>query len=544
MKLRTIHSLSAVAAISAAAVIPTSAPGAACNVNQGSSQQTIDGYGFSSAWCGQLSSAKNNALYNTLGFSLLRIRIDPNRNWTDETVNAQNAHAAGAKVLGTPWSPPASMKDNNNVVHGSLLPSQYGAYATYLNQAATSIGLDYVSIQNEPDWNPDYEGCVWTGTQLETFAANNAQAIGKPVVMPEAVNFNDSLSDPTLNDATAASHVSFIAGHFYGGGNTVHQNALNHGKHVWETEHYLTGGQSDFNVCMQLAKEVSDAMNNQFSAYFWWWVNDSQSDGTDLVNSSGSIIKPGYILGQFAKWIRPGARRVTADYNPTSNVYVTAYVSGNNLIIVAINNGTGSASQQFVLQGSSATTFEGFRTSSSQSMADIGGSTVSSGSFTATLPAQSVTTFVQTGSSGGLANGTYKLVARHSGKALDAFGAATTNGTQLIQWTYTAGNNQKWTVTSLGGGLYKIIGVQSGKSVDISNWGTANGTKVQLWDYLAGTNQKFFFNATSGGYYEISPSHATGSCLDVSGASTADGAIVQLWQYLSGNNQQWSPQAP
>jgi len=148
------------------------------------------------------------------------------------------------------------------------------------------------------------------------------------------------------------------------------------------------------------------------------------------------------------------------------------------------------------------------------------------------------------GGGGTVADGTYKLVARHSSKALDASGNATTNGTQIIQWTYGGGNNQKWTVTSLGGGLYKIIGVQSGKSVDISNGGTANSTKVQLWDYLAGTNQKFFFNATSGGYYEISPSHATGSCLDVSGASTADGALVQLWQYLSGNNQQWSPQAP
>jgi glucuronoarabinoxylan endo-1,4-beta-xylanase len=543
MKLRTIQSLGAVAAISAAVAYPSNAPGAACNIDMSVNRQTIDGYGFSSAWCGQLSSAKNNALYNTLGFSILRIRIDPNRNWTDETVNASNAHAAGAKVLGTPWSPPASMKDNGNVVHGSLLPSQYGAYATYLNQAATSIGLDYVSIQNEPDWNPDYEGCVWTGAQLETFCANNAQAIGKPVVMPEAVNFNDSMSDPTLNDATAASHVSFVAGHFYGGGNTVHQNALNHGKHVWETEHYLTGGQSDFNVCMQLAKEVTDAMNNQFSAYLWWWVNDSQTDGTDLVNGSGTIIKPGYILGQFAKWIRPGSTSVSTTYNPQSNVYVTAYRVNGGTVIVAINMGTGSASQQFVIQNGNATTMEGYRTSSSQSMADIGASTVSGGSFTVTLPAQSVTTFVQTGSSG-LANGTYKLIARHSGKAMDAFGANTTNGTQIIQWTYGGGNNQRWTVTSLGGGLYKIIGVQSGKSIDISNWGTANGTKVQLWDYLAGTNQKFFFNATSGGYYEISPSHATGSCLDVSGVSTADGANVQLWQWLNGNNQQWSPQAP
>jgi poly(hydroxyalkanoate) depolymerase family esterase len=145
---------------------------------------------------------------------------------------------------------------------------------------------------------------------------------------------------------------------------------------------------------------------------------------------------------------------------------------------------------------------------------------------------------------GGPANGTYKLIARHSGKALDAYGNQTANGTQIIQWTYGGGSNQKWTLTSLGGNLYKIIGVQSGRSIDISNWGAANGTKVQLWDYLGGTNQKFYFNATSGGYYEISPSHATGSCLDVNGASTADGAIVQLWQWISGNNQQWIPQAP
>src|ERR1043166_5191999 len=91
-----------------------SAKATVCWVDLGANHQTIDGFGFSSAWCGQLSSAKNNALYNTLGFSILRIRIDPNRNWTDETVNAQNAHAAGAKVMGTPWTPPANMKDNNN----------------------------------------------------------------------------------------------------------------------------------------------------------------------------------------------------------------------------------------------------------------------------------------------------------------------------------------------------------------------------------------------------------------------------------------------
>src|SRR5678810_37318 len=88
---------------------------------------------------------------------------------------------------------------------------------------------------------------------------------------------------------------------------------------------------------MQLAKEVTDAMNNQFSAYLWWWVNDSQSDGTDLVNGSGVIIKPGYILGQFAKWIRPGSTRVSSTYNPTSNIYVTAYRVNGGTVIVAVS---------------------------------------------------------------------------------------------------------------------------------------------------------------------------------------------------------------
>ena len=405
MKNKMIRRFCAVAAWCAVLTLTINVQAATCWVDLGANRQTIDGFGFSSAWCGQLSSAKNNALYNTLGFSLLRIRIDPNRNWTDERVNAQNAHAAGAKVLGTPWTPPANMKDNNNLVHGSLLSSQYGNYALPLRDAANTIGLDWVSIQNEPDWNPDYEGCVWTPAQLQTFARNNAPTIGKPVLMPECVGFRDDYSDATLNDGTAVNNIAIVAGHFYGNGNYVHQNALNHGKHVWQTEHYLTGGQSDFNVCMQLAKEVTDAMNNQFSAYFWWWVNDSQTDGTDLVNSSGAIIKPGYILGQFAKWIRPGATRIAADYNPSTGIYVTGYKVNNSLVIVAINTSTASLNQQFNIANGSVGSVTPYRTSSSQSMAQLGNIALAGNSFTTSLPGQSVTTFVQSGGGGPIANG-------------------------------------------------------------------------------------------------------------------------------------------
>jgi len=506
---------------------------AQCTITMsGADQQIIDGYGFSSAWCGTLSSAKNNALYGTLGMSLLRIRIDQGNNWTDEENNANAAHAAGAKVLGTCWTVPSQWQTGN----GELIGADGGAYASWLNQAATAHNLDWVSPQNELD------GANWTPTDMYNFMLNNAPTVGRAIAMPEAINFQDQYSDPVLNNSTAASHDTIVAGHLYGGGLYTHTNALAHGKHVWMTEYYFDGP-NNWSVCMQFAKQISDCMNNQFSAYFWWWDNDNDTN-TVMVLSSGAINKNGYTEGQFAKYIRPGSTRVSATYNPQANVYVTAYRVNGGCTIVALNMGSGSVNQQFIINHGNAGTMEGHQTSSSQNMADIGGYTVSGGSFTANLAGNSVTTFVQTSSTSGIANGTYKLINLNSGLALDATGAQTTNGTQLEQWTYHSGNNQQWTITSLGSSLYQIIGVQSGKSVDISNWGTTNGTKVQLWTYDGGSNQKYYFNATSGGYYEISPSHATGSCLDVSGVSKSPGAIVWLWQWLSGANQQWSPQAP
>ena len=146
---------------------------------------------------------------------------------------------------------------------------------------------------------------------------------------------------------------------------------------------------------------------------------------------------------------------------------------------------------------------------------------------------------------GGLiANGTYRIIARHSGKALDVAGWGTADGTNVDQWTYGGGNNQRWTITHLGNNQYEIINVNSGKALEVAGWGTANGSNVDQWTYLSGANQIWTISATSGGYYCLTPTHATSMALDVSGVSTADGANVQEWSWTGGNNQQWAFQAP
>jgi glucuronoarabinoxylan endo-1,4-beta-xylanase len=349
--------------------------------------QMIDGIGFSSAWCGTLSDAKNNALYNTLGFSLLRVRFDQNNNFTDEKNNATAAHARGAKVLGCPWKIPTAYRSGNTI------PSnQYVNYCNWLKTAASTINCDFVSIKNEPDGSAD-DGNL-SGDQIRDIIKAGGSNIGKPLVCSDAINFNDSWTDPTLNDATAASKISYVSGHLYGGGLYVHQNAINKGKRVWQTEYYIDNSRDNWDRCIVLAKNIMDCMNNQFSAYFFWWVYDADAS-VNLVNQSGTIYKSGYTGGQFAKWIRPGKQRIGCPYNPTTNVYVTAYRNGG-IVVVALNQGTSSVNQTFSFANiSGLSTMNVHRTSGSENMASVGTVTVSNNTFTYTLPAKSVTTFHQ-----------------------------------------------------------------------------------------------------------------------------------------------------
>ncbi len=144
---------------------------------------------------------------------------------------------------------------------------------------------------------------------------------------------------------------------------------------------------------------------------------------------------------------------------------------------------------------------------------------------------------------GPIPDGTYKIVNRNSGKALDASGHGTTNGTPIIQWTYGGGANQKWTIFHLGSNQYKIVGVESGGALDVTGVSTADGARVQLWNYGGGSNQKWTLSATTGGYYSALAVHS-GKAMNVAGSVLTDGAFIEQWSYGGWLSQQWGFQAP
>ena len=401
---------------------PPPVTGAMATVDFGTTHQTIRGFGGSDAWFSVMPNSAINALFGTgsgqIGLSILRVRIDPSSTtagtqWDAELMNASNAMSAGSgvSIIATPWTPPAAWKinppnPNQPLWGGSLDVANHSAdYANYLesyvNYAANKgVNLYGISMQNEPDANvTTYEACVWTAAQMDTWIANNASVLTTKLIMPESLNFNTSYSDPALNDVNAASKIGIVAGHLYGSSPAPYPAAVNAGKELWMTEHYLNlaGAQPTVTDALSAAKEIHDSLTvGQYNAYVWWWVQDlpSQNSFIGLIDSNNNVKFAGDGMAQFSRFIRPGYVRVDAAYS-TPNVYVSAYKGNGHFVIVAINMSTSNVSQPFTIQNQSISSMVPYQTTATSQAAQQSAVSVSGNQFTYTLPAQSITTFVQ-----------------------------------------------------------------------------------------------------------------------------------------------------
>lgn len=335
-----------------------------------STQQVIRGFGGNNVFIfgrpdmtpNEVQTAFGNG-NGQVGLTIMRVSIPPDSTQFSAYVrSALSAEALGAIVIASPWTPPAWMKTNDNLFSGYLATNEYAAYAAHLKSfadtmAAYGVSLYGISVQNEPDFNVGGQSCLWNATQLLNFMRYNAPSVGVPVFMPESDTFNHQLSDSTLNDSIAASHVAFIGGHIYGVTPSSYPLALSKGKEVWMTEYLINSGSSTPNSidtgwtgAMQTAKSINDCMNANMSAYVWWYIvryYGPIDDGTFNSSNTGNVTHKGYVMSQFARFVRPGFYRVSATSSPLSNVYVTAYKDGAKVVIVALNMGSNSVTLPF-----------------------------------------------------------------------------------------------------------------------------------------------------------------------------------------------------
>ena len=375
----------------------------AATIYLNNSQQVIRGFGGVNmpGWSsvGDLTADQVQKAFGTgsgqICLSILRIRVPYDTvDFKLEVPTARLVKSLGVStIFASPWSPPPAMKSNNNIVGGILNTNSYADYANYLKafanyMASNGAPLYTISVQNEPDATVTYESCSWNASQLLNFVKFNASAIGTPVIVPESQNFDHSLSDPILNDPVAAANMSIIGGHIYGGGLTSYPLAVSKGKEVWMTEHLVLD--TNWVDALGTAKEINNCMNAGMNAYVWWYIRRYYG----LIDENSNITKRGYVMSQYARFVRPGYTMVAATTSPQTNVDVSAYKNGSKIVIIVLNRNSSSISQTFILQNGAATVFTPYVTSSSQNCTQRNDILISSGSFIATLDASSITTFV------------------------------------------------------------------------------------------------------------------------------------------------------
>jgi glucosylceramidase len=436
------------------------------------------------------------------------------------------------KVMGSPWTAPPWMKDNNSYIQGWLQSQYYQAYANYFvkyiqGYAAQGIPVDYVSEQNEPTVGGDYPGMNWNGSGLAVFAKNNllpalhnAGLSTKVLALDWNWDTYDSFAAPTVNDASIRNDANFggVAWHGYGGNiasqTTVHNQYPS--MNMYETEH--SGGTWIANQQNEDMSNIIDYTRNWDRSVVKWSLAVNESMGphnggcgtcTGLITVHQNDSRRGqvdynieyYDMGQLTKFVKPGATRIASNDGAVRNV---AWINPDGSKALVAYNGSGSAQSVRVNWGNE--------------------------SFTYSVPAATSATFTWTGTQGG---GTTPPPAGHTitgigGKCVDVAGASSANGTQVQLYTCNGTAAQTWTQS--GSALQSL-----GKCLDVSGASTANGAKVQLYDCNGSAAQQWTQNAQ----HEL-VNTGSGKCLDATNQSSADGTPLQIWTCAGGANQQWT----
>ena len=441
------------------------------------------------------------------------------------------------KVMGSPWSAPAWMKDNNKFTNrGWLKAEYYPLYAQYFvkyiqQNAAQGLKIDYVSVQNEPTCcgtdNTGYASMNWNGSGLLEFTKNNllpafrAAGITTKVLVLDYNwgDYNDLGSVP-MADAALRNDPLFggIAWHGYGGDvnlqTTVHNQYPS--TNAYSTEH--SGGTWVANQQTEDMNNLIDYARNWSKSWVKWslaldqnglpYVGAGCNTCTGLVTVQRGGSRPGqvdktveyYTMGHLTKFVKSGAARIQSDAN-------------NSVKNVAWKNPDGS--KALIAYNT---------TSGSQSVRVNWGNQ----SFVYTLPTKTSATFTWTGTQSGGGVGGSQITGL-GGKCIDVAGANSADGTAVNLYDCNGTAAQQW--SRPGDGTIRALG----KCLDVNAGSTADGAKTQLWTCNGSGAQQWTYTS---GRDLVNPQ--ANKCLDVTGNNSANGTPLQIWTCTGAANQKWT----
>lgn len=386
------------------------------------------------------------------------VTYDWNADYNQRNVLLKAIEACGDDMIVEMFSnsPPYYMTESgcssggNDPNVNNLKADYFDDFAVYLAEVCAHYedvwGVDIQSIDamNEPYTNywsansPKQEGCHFdqgetqTKIILELQKAMNAKGLGDVLLCgTDETSIDTQISSYNALSAEAKSALDRIDTHTYSGSkrSQLKDLAVSEGKNLWMSE--VDGGSTagtnagEMGAALWLANRITLDVNElNASAWIMWQVidnhissagyNGNKDSGMPNVNGgywgiavadhdNNKIIltKKYYAFGQYTRYIRPGMTMLKS-----SGSTVSAYdPEKEQLVIVAYNNSGSASDISFDLSGfgSVGRSAQVIRTSATENWADAGNIATSGNALNASLSANSVTTFIIDGVTGGKA---------------------------------------------------------------------------------------------------------------------------------------------
>ncbi|MGH8047292.1 MAG: glycoside hydrolase family 30 protein [Chthoniobacterales bacterium] len=278
--------------------------------------------------------------------------------------------AAQGKLLlyASPWSPPGWMKTNGEMLHGGKLKPEYvqtwaDYYVKYVKAyAAEGIPMWGLTVQNEALAVQVWESIVFTADEERDFVKN---FLGPTLEKAGLADLKLMIWDhnrgviyqrvaPTYEDKEAAKYVWGTAFHWYTGDHFDNVRIVHDAfpdKHLLYTEGGIGGS---WQAALRLSKSVIMDLQNWTEGWDVWNLMLDQDNGprhaggipgvhgSTVVNantSTGEITynPPHYVLGQFSRFIRPGAKRIATTSNSDDLIATAALNTDGKIAVVVLN---------------------------------------------------------------------------------------------------------------------------------------------------------------------------------------------------------------
>ncbi|HEV7333760.1 MAG TPA: glycoside hydrolase family 30 beta sandwich domain-containing protein [Flavisolibacter sp.] len=267
------------------------------------------------------------------------------------------------KIMGSPWSPPAWMKDNDATKGGSLEPQYYPVYADYFVKyiqamQAEGITVHTITPQNEPLHPGNNPSLYMTAEQQADFIKNHLGPKFKAAGITTKIIVYDHNADrpdypiTILNDPAAKAFVEGSAFHLYGGDVSALSQVYNAhpDKGIYFTEQW-TGAKGTFHGDLRwhVKNVIVGTMRNWSRVALEWNLANDPSFGPHTpggcTECKGALtIGNGitrnvsyYIIGHASKFVPPGSVRIGS--NIAGTVHNVAFKTPDNkIVVIAVND--------------------------------------------------------------------------------------------------------------------------------------------------------------------------------------------------------------